>query len=77
MSEAVIRFDMEMGRIVKAIAARDGVSITELAERIGISRQALYKRLDGDMRSKSFIECMEALGYTLYYGKDGKVRKIE
>lgn len=68
---------MEMGRIVKAIAVRDGVSITELAERIGISRQALYKRLDGDMRARSFVECMEALGYTLYYGKDGKVRKIE
>lgn len=75
MSEVVIRFDM--GRIVKAIAARDGVSITELAERIGISRQALYKRLDGDMRARSFVECMEALGYSLYYGKDGKVRKIE
>ena len=75
MGEAVIRFDM--GRIVKAIAARDGVSLTELAERIGISRQALYKRLDGDMRGKSFVECMEALGYSLYYGKDGKVRKIE
>lgn len=68
---------MEMGRIVKAIAARDGVSLTELAERIGISRQALYKRLDGEMRARSFVECMEALGYTLYYGKDGKVRKIE
>lgn len=73
----MIRFDMEMGRIVKAIAARDGVSLTELAERIGISRQALYKRLDGEMRARSFVECMEALGYTLYYGKDGKVRKIE
>ena len=68
---------MEMGRIVKAIAARDGVSLTELAERIGISRQALYKRLDGEMRARSFVECMEALGYSLYYGKDGKVRKIE
>lgn len=66
-----------MGRIVKAIAARDGVSLTELAERIGISRQALYKRLNGDMRARSFVECMEALGYSLYYGKDGKVRKIE
>lgn len=68
---------MEMGRIVKAIAARDGVSLTELAERIGISRQALYKRLDGEMRARSFVECMEALGYSLYYGRDGKVRKIE
>lgn len=73
----MIRFDMEMGRIVKAIAARDGISLTELAERIGISRQALYKRLDGEMRARSFVECMEALGYSLYYGKDGKVRKID
>ena len=53
------------------------MTITELAERIGISRQALYKRLEGGMRYESFYECIRALGYELYYGKDGKVRKIE
>lgn len=65
------------GKMVKAIARAEGVSLTELSRRIGISRQALYKRLDGGMRAESFIECIEALGYSLYYGKDGKVKKID
>ena len=65
------------GRLIKGIAKADGISLTELSERIGISRQALYKRLDGGMKVESFVECLRALGYELYYGKDGKVRKIE
>lgn len=65
------------GRLIKGIAKADGISLTELSERIGISRQALYKRLDGGMKVESFVECLRALGYDLYYGKDGKVRKIE
>lgn len=65
------------GRMIKGIAKADGISLTELSEKIGISRQALYKRLDGGMKVESFIECLRALGYEVYYGKDGKVRKIE
>lgn len=63
------------GKTIKAIAVNDGITITALAERMGISRQALYKRLNGDMKTSSFIECLNAMGYELYYGKDGKVRK--
>lgn len=65
------------GRMIKGIAKADGTSLTELSERIGISRQALYKRLDGGMKVESFVECLRALGYEVYYGRDGKVRKIE
>lgn len=65
------------GRLIKGIAKADGISLTELSERIGISRQALYKRLDGGMKVESFVECLRALGYEVYYGRDGKVRKIE
>ena len=64
------------GKLIKAIAANDGISLTELSGRIGISRQALYKRLKGRMTAESFGECLNAMGYELYYGKDGKVRKI-
>ena len=64
------------GKTIRAIAVNDGVTLTELASRIGISRQALYKRLNGDMKTSSFRECIQAMGYDLYYGKDGKVRKI-
>ena len=51
------------GEIVRGIAKKEGVSLTELAERLGVSRQALYKRLGGDMRFSSFVECMESIGY--------------
>ncbi len=64
------------GKQIKSIAANDGMTLTELSSRLGISRQALYKRLNGDMRSSSFIECLKAMGYELYYGKDGRVKKL-
>lgn len=64
------------GKLIKMIAVNEGISLTDLAERLGISRQALYKRLNGDMRSSCFAECLTAMGYELYYGKDGKVKKI-
>ena len=74
----MIGYEKEMyGRLIKGIAKADGVSLTELSERIGISRQALYKRLEGGMKVESFVECLEAMGYSLYYGREGKVRKIE
>lgn len=71
------RVEEMYGRLIKGIAKADGISLTELSERIGISRQALYKRLDGGMKVESFVECLRALGYEVYYGRDGKVRKIE
>ena len=67
---------MDAGKLIKILCITEGVSITELASRLGISRQALYKRLEGEIRFSSFTECLEALGYELYYGKDGKVKKI-
>ena len=62
------------GKIIKRIAMEEGVTITELAERLGISRQALYKRLNGGMRYDNFVECIEALGYEIHYErfKDGE-----
>lgn len=65
------------GNKIKAIAANDEISMTELASRLNISRQALYKRLDGDMRLSHFLKVMNALGYEIYYGKAGKARKFE
>lgn len=68
---------MEAGKLIKILCITEEVSMTELAQRLNISRQALYKRLEGGMRYENFVECMEALGYTLYYGKEGKVKKLE
>ena len=67
---------MQSGEIVKRIVREEGITISELSRRLGISRQAMYKRLGGDMRSESLIECIEALGYGLYYGKDGRVKRL-
>ena len=64
------------GKLIKMIAVNEGISLTDLAERLGISRQALYKRLNGDMKISNFTECLNAMGYDMYYGKDGKVRKL-
>lgn len=64
------------GKLIKQIAVSEGVSLTELSSRIGISRQALYKRLKGRMTADSFASCLNAMGYDLYYGKEGKVKKV-
>lgn len=68
--------DMKNGRIIKVLVATEGITMTELAKRVGISRQGLYKRLRGDMMLGSFKECLNAMGYDLYYGKDGEIKKI-
>ena len=65
------------GKLIKKIAAEEGIMMSELSERLNISRQALYKRLDGDLRTSSFLEIMEAMGFTLYYGKNGEAKKLQ
>ena len=49
--------------IIREIAKREKITMSDLSARLGISRQALYKRLEGDMRSSNFIECIEAMDY--------------
>lgn len=39
------------------------VGISEVAEKVGISRQAMYKRLEGNMSLRSLCEVCEAIGY--------------
>lgn len=66
----------EMG-LIREIMVRDGIKVSEVAERVGISRQAMYKRIQGDMKVSSFLGIMRAMGYEVYYGKDGKVKRID
>lgn len=67
---------MDTGRLIRVLCVTEGITMTELANRLGITRQALYKRLDGKMLLESFEECINALGYDLYYGKGDDIRKI-
>lgn len=55
-----MRFASEL---IRELLKAERVSVGELAERLKISRQAMYKRLEGNMSSASFLECIEALGY--------------
>lgn len=68
---------MEIGKLIKILAITEDVSLPELADRLGISRQALHQRLKGNMSYRSVKECLGALGYEIYYGKDGEVKKIK
>lgn len=51
--------------------------VGEMSRELGISRQALYKRLNGRMKYETFSEMMKVMGYEVYYGKEGKVRKVD
>lgn len=62
---------MNTKTIIKTMAKNQGVSLTELAGKIGITRQALYCRLDRQMKFDSFNELVEAMGGTLYVAFPG------
>lgn len=66
----------QIGKIIKGLATMQGMTTADLANELGISRQALNKRLNGDIRISSLKQCLETLGYELYYGKDGQVNKL-
>lgn len=61
------RFRAEMEKQVKeqirGIVREIGIG--EVSEKIGISRQAMYKRLEGNMSIRSLCEICEALGYEI------------
>lgn len=48
---------------LRLIMKESGVTMSEVAERIGISRQAMYKRMSGNMSLESFCEIADVLGY--------------
>ena len=67
---------MTIGKLIKVLAVTEDVSITELAKRTGVSRQGFYKRLENGIDFDVVQEIFKILGYDLYYGKDGDIRKI-
>ena len=62
---------MNTKRIVKTMAKNQGITMTDLADKVGLTRQALYQRLDRQMRFESFNELVEAMGGTLYVAFPG------
>jgi transcriptional regulator with XRE-family HTH domain len=45
-------------RVVKALATMKGLTMKELARRIGVSRIALYKYLQGEFHSKRIEDAL-------------------
>ena len=56
-------------KAILELIGKEGISIGEIADRIGISRQAMYKRLEGNMSTRSFYEVVEELGYEVRFEK--------
>ena len=68
---------MNTKKTIKVLAAKQGVTMTDLAQRVGITRQALYHRLDHQIKFESFNELLEAMGIELGYAKDGHFVKLK
>lgn len=67
---------MDVKKIIKTMAKNRGVSMTWLAGKAGITRQALYSRLAHQMRFENFAELVGLMGGTLYVEFDGRAKKL-
>ena len=64
---------MPLQEIIVGIMREQGVTQNKLAERMGISRQAMSQMLKGqDMKVSTAIDILSVLGYTLTVTKDGE-----
>ena len=57
--------------MIKRIAEEEGIKISSVAKELGLTRQAMYKRINCDMRCSHFIETVEAMGYEVEVKKRG------
>lgn len=55
--------DGNAGLIVDQLMKDSGVGITEMSNRMGVSRQAMNTNLRSNMGFDKFIKCLEVLGY--------------
>ena len=62
---------MNCGEMIKRIAEEEGIKISSVAKELGLTRQAMYKRINCDMRWSHFVETVEAMGYEVEVKKRG------
>lgn len=54
------------GRIVAALLEREGLSYADLAERLGVTRQAVYNIVDSDsITERTLNKVLNVLGYSI------------
>ena len=64
---------MKIQNVLLDIMQKEGVSQSDLAERMNISRQAMSQMLKGkDMRLSSVLSILEILGYSFTIEKEKK-----
>ena len=64
---------MKMQSILIDIMQREGITQSELADKLDISRQAMSKMLKGnDMKLSTVLSILEILGYSFMIEKDGR-----
>ena len=61
-----------MGELVKKLARREGITLSELATRVGKTISALSMNLKSDIKLKDVKKYAEALGYKIIVEKDGE-----
>ena len=62
---------MGVGKTIRKIMIEEGVGMSELARRLNITRQTLYRRLEGDIKYSNFESIVEALGYEVRIRRKG------
>ena len=67
-----MRGGIVVGELVKKLARREGITLSELATRVGKTISALSMNLKSDIKLKDFKKYSEALGYKIILEKDGE-----
>ena len=64
---------MEVNKIIADIMNKECISQKQLADRIGVSRQAVSQMVNGnDMRVSTLLTILNVLGYTIQVVKGGE-----
>lgn len=61
-----------MGEIIKMLARREGITLTELARRVNKTLNDVSMNLRTDIKTNKFKEYVEALGYKVVLEKEGE-----
>jgi hypothetical protein len=61
-----------MGEIIKMLARREGITLTELARRVNKTLNDVSMNLRTDIKTKKFLEYAKALGYKVVLEKKGE-----
>ena len=70
---------MDTFRIIKRLSTASHTTMLDIAKRLGISPQGLYKALRGNISFNAMSDAIEECGYILLIGKmvDGKPVEVK